>query len=41
MAGDPSRDKDFSFARLCDLRDNHVVLKMYSNIELRLSFADE
>jgi phosphatidylinositol 3-kinase len=28
MAGDPSRDKDFSFARLCDLREHHVVLRM-------------
>ena len=29
MADDPSRDKDFSFARLSDLKDVAVALKMY------------
>jgi len=28
MTVDPSRDKDYSFARLCDLK-SHVTIKMY------------
>jgi hypothetical protein len=29
MGTDPSRDKDYSFARLADLKDTHVTIKMY------------
>lgn len=35
MVDDPSRDKDFSFARLSDLKDIAVALKMYASLLLR------
>lgn len=38
MQGEPSRDKDYSFARLCDLRAD-VTLKMWVLALIRLTQA--